>query len=33
MACGLPIITTKKVGASMDLIQDGINGFIINEKF
>ena len=28
MACGLPVITTKNTGAS-EIIDDGINGFII----
>lgn len=32
MACGLPIITTEKVGASVDLVQNGVNGFIVKEK-
>lgn len=32
MACGLPIITTAKVGASADLVKEGINGYIIEEK-
>lgn len=32
MACGLPIITTDKVGASVDLVKEGINGYIIEEK-
>ena len=32
MACGLPIITTEKVGASVDLVQNGINGFVVKEK-
>jgi glycosyltransferase involved in cell wall biosynthesis len=29
MAAGLPIITTNKVGASEDLVDDGRNGFVI----
>ncbi|MDD3773741.1 MAG: glycosyltransferase family 4 protein [Patescibacteria group bacterium] len=29
MACGLPIITTKNVGASYDLVESGRNGFVI----
>ncbi len=32
MACGLPVITTEKVGASADLVKDSINGFIVLEK-
>lgn len=32
MACGLPIITTDKVGASADLVKEGVNGYIIEEK-
>lgn len=32
MACGLPVITTDKVGASVDLVKDGVNGFIIKDK-
>lgn len=32
MACGLPVITTEKVGASVDLVKNGINGFVIKEK-
>lgn len=29
MACGLPVITTRNVGASADLVKDGINGFVV----
>lgn len=29
LACGLPVITTNKVGASEDLIFDGKNGFVV----
>lgn len=29
MACGLPIITTHETGASVDLIEEGKNGYII----
>jgi len=32
MACGLPVITTKKVGASVDLVREGINGWIVAEE-
>lgn len=32
MASGLPIITTKKVGASADLVQNGFNGYVIPDK-
>jgi glycosyltransferase involved in cell wall biosynthesis len=32
MACGLPVITTNKVGASVDLVKDGVNGFVIKAK-
>ncbi|RXG33523.1 glycosyltransferase family 4 protein [Methanohalophilus sp. WG1-DM] len=32
MACSLPIVTTKRVGAAIDLVEDGINGFVVNEK-
>lgn len=28
MACGLPVITTNKVGSSIDLIENKVNGFI-----
>ena len=31
MACSLPVISTRKVGAAADLIQEGINGFIVKE--
>jgi glycosyltransferase involved in cell wall biosynthesis len=30
MCCGLPIITTKSAGCSIDLVENGNNGFIIN---
>jgi glycosyltransferase involved in cell wall biosynthesis len=30
MACGLPVITTKAVGAVPDLIKDGEDGFVVN---
>lgn len=29
MAAGLPVITTDKVGASLDLIKEGYNGYIV----
>ncbi|MFH1457314.1 MAG: glycosyltransferase [Patescibacteria group bacterium] len=29
LACGLPVITTNKVGASADLVENGKNGYII----
>lgn len=29
MACGLPVITTNKVGASADLIEHGVNGYVV----
>jgi glycosyltransferase involved in cell wall biosynthesis len=29
MACGLPIITTEMVGATPDLVKDGVNGFVV----
>lgn len=32
MACGLPVISTNKTGASKDLIEDNANGYIIPEK-
>jgi len=32
MACGLPVITTKKVGASVDLVREGVNGWIVAEE-
>src|SRR3972149_2326633 len=31
MACGLPVITTVKVGASADLVRDGVNGFVVRD--
>ena len=30
MICGLPIIISSRVGASFDLIKDGVNGFIFD---
>ncbi len=32
MACGLPVISTNAVGASVDLIKNEINGFIVEPK-
>lgn len=32
MSCALPVITTKMVGCSYDMVKNGENGFIINEK-
>jgi glycosyltransferase involved in cell wall biosynthesis len=29
MACGLPVITTDKVGASADLVENGVNGYVV----
>jgi len=29
MACGLPIVTTYTVGATSNIVQDGVNGFIV----
>jgi len=29
MACGLPVVTTDKVGASVDLVKDGVNGYVV----
>jgi glycosyltransferase involved in cell wall biosynthesis len=31
MACGLPIIASRKVGATGDIVRDGINGFVVKE--
>ncbi|MGB3904053.1 MAG: glycosyltransferase family 4 protein [Anaerolineae bacterium] len=31
MACSLPVITTQRVGASADLVEDGVNGFVVRE--
>jgi glycosyltransferase involved in cell wall biosynthesis len=30
MACGLPVICANTVGASYDLVEDGVNGYIYN---
>ena len=32
LACGLPVIATRKVGAAWDLIQDGENGYVVPEN-
>ncbi|MGA3165449.1 MAG: glycosyltransferase family 4 protein [Terriglobia bacterium] len=32
LACGLPVIATRKVGAAWDLIQDGKNGYVVPEN-
>jgi len=32
MACGLPVVTTRKVGASEDLVREGVNGYIVAEE-
>jgi glycosyltransferase involved in cell wall biosynthesis len=32
MACGLPVITTKKVGASVDLVKHNVNGFVVRDS-
>lgn len=32
MACGLPVIGTDKAGASADLIKDGVNGYVVEDK-
>lgn len=31
MASGLPIVATEKVGASVDLIRDGVNGYVVKD--
>jgi len=31
MSCGLPVIATDKVGASIDLIRNGVNGYVVAE--
>jgi glycosyltransferase involved in cell wall biosynthesis len=31
MACKLPIIASRKVGATGDIVRDGINGFVVKE--
>ena len=32
MASGLPIIATEKVGASADIIRDGVNGYVVKDR-
>lgn len=32
MACGLPVITTDKVGASVDIVENGVNGFVVRDR-
>ena len=32
MACGLPVIITESVGASGDIVQNGINGYIVKSS-
>jgi glycosyltransferase involved in cell wall biosynthesis len=32
MACGLPIISTTRVGAAVDLIKDGLNGVMVEDR-
>ena len=32
MACGLPVVTTRKVGASVDLVREDVNGYIVGEE-
>jgi len=32
MACGLPVIGTVKAGAPADLIKNGLNGFVVEDK-
>lgn len=32
MACGLPIITTDKCVAGLELVEDGINGYIVGTE-
>jgi glycosyltransferase involved in cell wall biosynthesis len=29
MACGLPVVVSDRVGSSADLVQEGVNGFIV----
>ena len=31
MAASLPVVTTRKVGSSVDLVKAGINGYVVNE--
>lgn len=32
MACGLPIIASPLAGATRDLVQDGVNGFVVDPR-
>jgi glycosyltransferase involved in cell wall biosynthesis len=32
LTCELPIVTTEKVGASVDLVESGKNGYIIKSN-
>lgn len=32
MARGLPVITTRKVGASAYLVREGVNGYVVAKK-
>lgn len=32
MACGLPVIATDKAGASADLVKEGVNGYVVEDK-
>ncbi len=32
MACGLPVISTTRVGAAADLIKDGLNGYVVEDR-
>ena len=29
MACGLPILAGKTIGSAIDLVEDGVNGYIL----
>ena len=30
MACGLPVVTTNKCNAGLQLVKDGVNGYIVD---
>ena len=32
MACGLPVISTTRVGAAADLIKGGLNGYVVEDR-